>query len=485
MNRTKIITGILSIALGCGGAGVGGGGEPSTTGGENDPEAYELCSDTDGTRIEFVRTATADGETRVGAIYDTRLGTCYIDSYPDNNGIDRTACIPLSNGGDIYFADDSCQTPLAHFSDERFVKPYIQPALSDGLGTSLYRVGAPLAASPQNVYLPSPRGCVLATLPTSGVFLESPGRMDVSEMVTFEESNLVVGSLAQQVLQGQDGSTVCNKVVYQDSQLNSECQFLSKSNDNRDALACYPTGVADVFSRFSSDTCDSERLFGFDRGATTNPQYGSHTTLGECSTVRDTYEMVAEPNETFRLNTEGVCISGGTSPYKVGALVDESLFQVGEFFIRPDSVGRIKRGYYRTQGGLLVDRGSWWDSKLETKCVVTAFPSDGSFRCTPVGSGRVESVYTDSECTTEVDAVVADLCDGAAPIKFGTQRSEERDRFWELAPRTAPAFHFTRVPGSTEPACTEYEESVFDLAVEISIDSLGLVEQTTPTVQGE
>lgn len=457
---------------------------------EPQPESPNLaqCLPADGSRIEFAKEFTPDNEVRVGSTYDVLRGRCSIRPYPDSSGENKLACVPLSNGGEIYFQNFTCDSgAVAYFTQQNFVKRYIEVngIVNDNLRTRLYSVGAPLSAAPSTLFkLDRAGNCVQETMPLTGVFLETPGPLSLEQLISFESSTLIAGNIAQTRLTGSDGSVVCDQTNFFDSRLQTECQFIGFANDP--IVSCSPINTARIFDGFENSTCETPRLFATNGTFPDVHKFGVYyRNFGECDSAREIYEINSEVSTTFRQLDDGTCVEGQESTWAVGPKLDDNNFVKSSLYIKPESIGRLKRSYLQTTGGLLVDKGTWWDAKLETPCVIPLNAQNATLkRCTPILTGVVNTRFSDEGCTEEIQVVVGDEC-GGDPIRFGVLTTAAEQRFWELTPRTASTYFYGRSEGSRELGCHLIQEQTYEPTVEISMESFGVVESTLPQVAGE
>jgi hypothetical protein len=325
----------------------------------------------------------------------------------DSGGTER--CLPLNRHGSFVYSDGDCQLPVALFSPDDELPPYVPEPTGPfecGKGARYFQLGGDVTGVTA-LFLQTSAGCMPNGAPGSNELVKSfaaavPDTTFVAAAKTLTEPR--EARLSANVRVAADGSRLVTS--HEDLERSAICNPREHATDT---FACIPEDRAYVEVYFADDTCQTPAAF--------HPGYAQQVCGREPTIVQNSspfftdgyFEIGKQLSGTVYRQDGPVCdvydapAELGATFYAVGKEVPFSDFP--PLSLQTEGASRVRVNVLRGADGELISREELYDTELKAVCGV-ALASDGQPHCVPRTPYSV-NVYADVNCETALFSVGA------------------------------------------------------------------------------
>ena len=343
-----------------------------------------------------------DGTRHQDGVYDTLLAT---HCEPGTTGSATYACVPV--GGALVYADAACTQlvgDVAGATDATYVVGQLAGS------PVVYQRGAALA---QTQYYRSPRAGICLGPTTSTGLVSLGSEIEVSQLAPL---TIVTDSSAGRLQPRSYATTEGLRILIDayDTQLATHCQLQITTPDTYGCAPDENLTTADL----TSDSSCATLLVGVPTGMAP-PTFATYFPWSGCQYQDNVYTsvgtMVTPSGQLYTSVQPPTCLTTtvqNTDFYTLGAPV-----AVAPIVYTPNvnGGGRFQITEYRGDG-VTFPEPAIFDNALGISCTV-GVASDGMMRCLPSAPSGLDALplYSDSACTTPIEAVVPITAYGCQP----------------------------------------------------------------------
>ena len=416
--------------VGCGEGVLGG---PVTDAAVDDPdsgpEQSALCDTTSGTRLAVRSYRFESAGDEVIGLFDKDLTVeCQFAVMAD--GMWR--CTPTAShvGGAVLFLDDGCTDPVVGFNGPAMALASITRTTDCTTEVVFFRVGDTIAPAgiPETVYQGEPGNCA-ATASSAYATYHAGVIMGPSDFVEGVERQADDTSrLNQLIIDGSDGSVLCEATTLLDTALSTRCSLQTSSDE---VVRCLPQSgpmLTDYFTDNTGGVCQNAETVGVSgECADPSPPYAVAVDSSGCWDVPAFTEVLGEFQDPLYTEIADVCsLVADTAQqfFQLGDDVEHAAFAAVQVEM-VETTARLARSHWVGSDGFRMHRAGWRDNKLDFDCAI-AMAADDAMRCLPPAVG-LATYYSDAGCTTPVLLAAMPAC-APAPlhVSFGLERSRWR-----------------------------------------------------------
>jgi hypothetical protein len=412
------------------------------------PAETAVCVGASGSRIRRIMRQHDDGTSEAIGMRDTELGgNCRFG--PDREGALR--CLPVTDNRPFgfasrYFTDAGCTNPIAYFGSVANVTPGYAVFFESGTCGTVFRyheLGAQQSfpARTPLFFRTNPGGqCAQTTASTSPdvKYFALGAEMALDRFVAAGESTQTDGRLAVRVIEGEDGSRVCDRDTgFVDTGLGGHpCREEESDGGVRRCLPLPNSLVRVTNDSICRDMRDAVQVFATcDRGLEYTQK--AAPVSGACRVPYKVHDMAEELAGPFYYDDFDGCLSVPSDRlhFALGPEVAATSFaelreervDLGMRLERVDVVG----------DGVRMQRPSWFDGELDVSCEFRP-GGDGAQRCIPgttlVPEAQIVSFYVDPLCegATVDHAVFNDACGGGREPKYAVRSNSGGARVFAI-----------------------------------------------------
>jgi hypothetical protein len=454
---------LLSILAGCGfiaknppeGEGAGDAGGAGDRDGGSQEEA-ELCTGASGSRIVRLVRQHDDGSSEAVGLHDTEFDA---DCQFRTDGDGTVRCLPVQNNRPFglaqpVFRDASCTDRVVQIPSSSNPIPVYGVIHSFGACSaqqSWFQLGGALSIPEgTTLYFMNAGVCTATTAGPSGRYYALGAELTSDRFVAATETQEGTGRLAVRVVEGEDGSRVCDREgPLLDGDLGGHPCSLEHAEDG--VLRCLPQGISTTRVSSEEDCSPTEPAAQINDACGTVLTHTRELAMPGCASfwrVRELGSQLAGP--VYLDDIDLGCYAGADYRFHVlGPVVAaESFVQIS--IVHGPGATRLRR-LDLVADGLRVDRPYWYDSEYDLHCRFLATP-DGASRCVPFAVGQerqatLVDVYTDPACegASTRYALYDEPCGNGVTPKLAVASTVDGPRFYALgaAPAAGTYYHYT------------------------------------------